>query len=140
MATFIPTLIFDPMVNGWICKVPYDPKWINDLKFKVPGAARVWNKDKKVWIVDDMFIETIRQLCTTYFGSYKEMKNDPPPPPPAAVATHFENFIRLCSHEDVKKLYRNAALLCHPDRNGGNGEKMSQLNISWEAIKRDLGW
>lgn len=35
------------------------------------------------------------------------------------------------SAEDGKKLYRRAALQLHPDRNNGDGSKMSELNMLW---------
>lgn len=144
MATVIPTLIFDPSVNGWVCKVAYNQDWINDLKFRIPGAARVWDKTRKVWVVDDMFIDTVRDICKKYFGSYKEIKNEapPPPPPPPVIhnVSHFEDFLRLCPLEDVKALYRKAALSSHPDRNGGDSSKMTNLNVAWDRIKKDMGW
>lgn len=31
----------------------------------------------------------------------------------------------------LKKLYRQAAMRLHPDRNNGNGSKMSELNMYW---------
>lgn len=33
--------------------------------------------------------------------------------------------------KDAKRLYREAALQLHPDRNGGDGSKMSELNMYW---------
>lgn len=33
--------------------------------------------------------------------------------------------------QDLKKLYRRAAMLLHPDRNGGDSSKMSELNMLW---------
>lgn len=35
--------------------------------------------------------------------------------------------------KDAKKLYREAALKLHPDRNGGDGSKMSELNMYWRV-------
>ena len=41
---------------------------------------------------------------------------------------------QLISANDIalKKLYRQAALRLHPDRNSGDGSKMSELNMLWE--------
>lgn len=38
---------------------------------------------------------------------------------------------------EATKIYRKAALLLHPDRNQGNGEKMSILNEVWNNIKKE---
>lgn len=37
--------------------------------------------------------------------------------------------------EERKKLYRKAALLLHPDRNNGDGSKMSELNFLWQLYQ-----
>lgn len=34
----------------------------------------------------------------------------------------------------LKKLYRSAALMFHPDRNNGDGSKMSELNMLWQVF------
>jgi hypothetical protein len=36
---------------------------------------------------------------------------------------------------DLLKVYRKAALIYHPDRNGGDGSKMSELNMLWQMYK-----
>lgn len=36
--------------------------------------------------------------------------------------------------DQVKKLYRRKALELHPDRNNGDGSKMSELNSLWSAF------
>lgn len=44
----------------------------------------------------------------------------------------WQDFLKLDS-VSAKKLYRAAALKCHPDRNNGDGSKMSVLNAIWSV-------
>ena len=39
--------------------------------------------------------------------------------------------VKSASDKDLKRLYRGAALRLHPDRNNGDGSKMSELNMLW---------
>ena len=39
--------------------------------------------------------------------------------------------MKIASKDDLKKLYRRAALRLHPDRNNGDGSRMSDLNMYW---------
>lgn len=39
----------------------------------------------------------------------------------------------------LKKLYRSAALRLHPDRNNGDGSKMSELNMLWNIFMQRVG-
>ena len=43
-----------------------------------------------------------------------------------------EAFLRKLGVVD-KKSYRMKALALHPDRNGGDGAKMSELNMYWQV-------
>jgi hypothetical protein len=38
----------------------------------------------------------------------------------------------MLSYDEQKKLYRRAAIRLHPDRNNGDGSKMSTLNMLWQ--------
>jgi hypothetical protein len=40
---------------------------------------------------------------------------------------------QLADSNAAKKAYRKAALLLHPDRNGGDGSRMSELNSVWSS-------
>lgn len=41
--------------------------------------------------------------------------------------------------KDLKKLYRRAAMKCHPDRNNGDGTKMSELNFYYQQYTKLVG-
>lgn len=143
MATITPTLTYDSARDVWFARVPYNQAWINDFKYQVPGQARSWDGTQKVWIYDPMFHPAVKTLCDIHFKGYKEATPPPPPPPPpstaSASASHeYFKFLRLCSKEALKKLYRDSALTYHPDR-GGDPAKMAELNVLWQKISKELG-
>lgn len=41
------------------------------------------------------------------------------------------SVLAVTAKDDLKKLYRRAALRLHPDRNNGDGSRMSDLNMYW---------
>ena len=46
--------------------------------------------------------------------------------------TEFE-FVKITDETQLKRLYRQAALRLHPDRNGGEASQMSELNMLWNV-------
>lgn len=49
----------------------------------------------------------------------------------AALLDVSKDVLAATANGELKKLYRRAALKYHPDRNNGNGSKMSELNMLW---------
>lgn len=43
----------------------------------------------------------------------------------------LEKLTAILGHEVTKSAYRKAALRLHPDRNNGDGSRMSELNMLW---------
>ena len=52
-----------------------------------------------------------------------------------AEALKTEIDLSKSSAIDLLKVYRKAALIYHPDRNGGDGSKMSELNMLWQMYR-----
>ena len=48
------------------------------------------------------------------------------------------NRSSVCSIQDLKPIYRKAAMIYHPDRNNGDGSKMSELNQIWTSLEKML--
>lgn len=137
-----PVLIYDDSLDAWECRIPYNKALLEEIKTRLPAGARVWKANTKTWVYDNMFIDVIKELSVKYFGSYREHRPTPPPPPPAPVVEggFYKEFIKALGKEAMTKLYRTTAMEAHPDRNNGNTERMTNLNVNWLEIKKDLGW
>lgn len=46
-----------------------------------------------------------------------------------------ESSIGSLEFKELKKYYRAAAMLAHPDRNGGDGARMTNLNYLWQILQ-----
>jgi hypothetical protein len=46
----------------WALAAPYDPKLVAGLK-RIPGGARAWLPDAKVWVFEREYLDSIRGLC-----------------------------------------------------------------------------
>lgn len=49
-------------------QTPYDPGFVNQLKFSIPNADRRWNPSQKVWMIAPCCGATIQNLCMQYFN------------------------------------------------------------------------
>lgn len=47
----------------------------------------------------------------------------------------FDKEVKNWTKNDATKAYRRAAMFYHPDRNNGDGSKMSELNSTWAILK-----
>lgn len=79
----------------------------------------------------------------------EEAKTGVTPPKPVTKAELLAKFNLICTQQamlsvtvtnsmtisDLKPIYRKAALVLHPDRNNGDGSRMSELNMIWKELQ-----
>lgn len=130
---------------------------IDVIKAVVPASNRDYDPNTKVWTITKNYYEekiqpvfehhsdveinkTIRAKPKTaeeFFYSY----SDPVSISKETKESLADKLIKLleCTPNDLadsiklKRLYRAKALMYHPDRNNGDGSKMSELNSVWSA-------
>lgn len=123
---------------------------IDIIKAIIPASDREYNSATKEWTILESSWTALKAIIEKTSFSIKEEK-----------ATHAEDFhyeytatsavisketlaaqlvaLLQISEADlkdsvaVKKAYRRKALEWHPDRNDGDGSKMSELNAVWSA-------
>lgn len=99
------------------------------------------------YIITDkrVIVETFDEFFNKTDDSYKAT----PAKPKAALLKEMEYILKEhakvyislredCTIVDLKPSYRKAALVLHPDRNNGDGSKMSELNKVWGELQQYL--
>lgn len=112
------------------------------LSFKYNAT---YNAGAKAWLFDESRLDEFLRTAEKYVGHVKvERKISLPPPVVAAggpdpwlVFTELTGASRSASGADVKKAYYRAVQRLHPDL-GGDAAKMTELNVAWSAIRKEL--
>jgi len=135
-SSLIASLIYDDTSDSWRIRAPYNVNWIEEMKRRVPHPARRWLPNDKLWAVDGEFLDDIKVLCDKYLGGWREVRPVAPPAQITPEASHWRAFVELLPVDVLKKAYKEASRVLHPDANGST-EAMTQLNICWSAIKKE---
>lgn len=57
-----------PVAGGYAFASTYDSSLVSTFKARIPGHARRWDKNNRVWIVDPAYAQTCVELADTYLG------------------------------------------------------------------------
>ena len=122
---FISTDVIKPLLEG-----------INSLikQGSLPGYFITDNRET-IETFEDFFNKQTE-------GGYKST----PPKPKAVLLKELEHIFKNqanlmisiredCKIADLKPSYRKAAMVLHPDRNNGDGSRMSHLNLVWKELQ-----
>jgi hypothetical protein len=144
MSTGSYTLKFDSIGSNWE-SVKGVIFWI---KKTIPGGERDYDDINKVWYIHEKYFATLRDIVNAvpeFNVSIFEKPIGASQTTFVPMETYFVRFTQLTGTDissyaedqfkEALKLYRRAALALHPDRNGGDGSRMADLNDSWEHIK-----
>lgn len=138
---------YDPKTHIWI--IPKD-KFNTFLSMRGTLvriiAGFIEHTDLEAWIhgreekQDSKTIPRVEDFFYTY--------GQPAPTVPVSkesIALQLEKLFKLVEPDfiiisadktELQKLYRRTALLLHPDRNSGDGSKMSELNYLWQTFNK----
>ena len=131
------------------------------FKATISASNRMYDPQTKLWQMDNKVVPGFRQLINTVVSRiYDTAPNlgSPITTPKIDPNNFFYNTVPIaqaqtresvteslarilgCTPTDlgqpldiVKKLYRKKALELHPDRNNGDGSRMSELNSLWSV-------
>lgn len=117
-------------------RTSFSQPFIDAIKRDIPWTARSWDKDEKAWIVSFDYLDLLLGICDAHFSKVELLfelgdsaENDP-------YSALF--LLKEAPIEVVNCAYKTLALLYHPDK-GGDHEKMTSINVAYQAIKKERG-
>lgn len=137
---------WDNDVGVYRCSIPYNAT-VNDLLNQaIPFSERSLDKESKIWSITEQAMPAFRKIAESVFKSQatvitKEQAQKASASPSITKATLDSvllDFVKLLPYEAAQKAFRLAALTLHPDRVGGDMEKMSRLNAAWTRIEKEF--
>jgi hypothetical protein len=136
----------------WACSTPF----LGDSRRKMNAYLFVlkhecdaeWCDDARTWLVPEEHLARLRALVQEFFGDYDfvEKKSWQSRPAPGAAPVVTIDYIAIfqelagvapTTRSATKSAWRQAVLRWHPDQ-GGDSEKLFQLNQAWSAISDTL--
>jgi hypothetical protein len=117
---------------------PWDQNFLDDLKTSIPFFARSWKPEHKLWSIRKNWVPVAVEVTRRHFRVVEipaeEQKRQ-------STHTSSDVYAVLCllpsaPRELVKAAYRVLALAHHPDREGGDIEKMQRLNAAYEKLTK----
>ena len=160
-------ILWDDSIAAYRVSTPFSPQFVELLKQLIPAGARAWDIQTKVWTVEEKYGVPIFDLCARIWSPQNILFVDAVAQAAAKAATAFHaqqntqaqpsnyqyvppkitkgdpldlvmlNFFKTLPYDAAKAAYRNAALLLHPDRQGGSADKMTVLNMTWTRIEQE---
>lgn len=129
--------------NHWNEMQPF----ISFLK-SIPYGERDYDADNRIWYLAEQHLDKFMAMLDLMPSSIFEKDFQKKPDNQTnfhtfvSVDTYLDKFkeltgfdVRGQDYNDAKKIYRRSALANHPDRNGGDGSKMSDINEAWSHIE-----
>ena len=143
MATLQAGVYYDH--PGWyrlVCR--YDPWMQQNLKASIGLGNYKYDPDLKLWYVREPYKKATVDLLTSHgyevsFEGKEEKKKEQKSGPRNVSSEKKDNpwsviFSRISDRETQHKLFRNVALVLHPDTGTGNEEAMKELNEAWSKL------
>ena len=124
---------------GWVCVVtPFIEDFVDELKERIAPSHRLWDPDKKWWLVNENYLEELIEIVQSHFDEVSSdlVESTTQPMAGGPYATMF--LLPGAPQELVKSAYRLLSFAWHPDK-GGTTEQMSKLNLAYETIRKERG-
>jgi len=111
-------------------------KEIQDLEPKVVigrlNARTDPKENDKKYSVEDFFHNSVSSGSSELSGHALITRLAP------LLSLSIDELSKESDNSKLKRIYRQAALRLHPDRNNGDGSKMSELNMLWNIFMQQV--
>jgi hypothetical protein len=121
------------------------------VKGCIASSDRDYDPNQKTWYIDPKHFKTVKILIESAFDKSNIFIIEAPEASEQGYTQTFHSSeadltklgelvkenpqtLKLISYNEAKKLYRRFAMTYHPDRNGGDGSRMSELNEVWTRL------
>jgi len=119
-----------------ILEAPYSVDFTNTLKQSIPTKKRTWDGNDKAWYIVSDQLDKLCHILDMYYDETILLDF-----PAQEVATDSWSKMFLTEGapvEVIRAVYRVLAMKYHPDRNGGDGSKMAELNGVYKELMKGL--
>jgi hypothetical protein len=131
--------------TGCELSCPYDEDFLQDLKDSIPGFARKWDAERKLWAIKIPYVEIAVSVARLFFSATERGKREEGAKQSATPCArpHYDpqsdhsvlHLLPSAPQELVKAAYRCLALLNHPDR-GGDTATMQKINSAFTRLTK----
>jgi hypothetical protein len=133
----------------------YSAKLVEGLKMVIPSGDRSFDPQSKNWFFKENYGEMIRKIAEAALGpgtvsfvskqvaeQQRQAYQSQRPPSLSTNAQSIDSalvqFVGLLTYDACKRAYLITAQSLHPDKQGGDTQKMAQLNEVWQRIEREV--
>jgi hypothetical protein len=144
--------------SAYAVKCEYQPNFIEFIKAKIPASDRAWDTTSKTWYIKDAWFDIMFELASQLWPqavavisreqaerSWKEQEEARSAMLQAqrqAVLGPLEaallDFCSICDVDALRRARNAMAITLHPDKAGGDANKMAKLNASWFVVESEL--
>lgn len=130
---------YDEASNSYAVSSPFDQNLVAWWKSEIPKEHRAWNADQKLWLISPQMKDKVCAKLKAVFGDVHITEKVEG----AVVSTilnenEFTTFCQLVGKDLLKEAYRKASLSLHPDKAGGDANKMADLNRAWNEVQKGV--
>ncbi len=113
--------------KGVLCaRFPYKQEVIDDIRARVPKGKKTWNDSEKIWEFSVETIQLIVDILSKHFEEVLDLTQATAPAPMGPISS--DPLLSLLDEEDIGRIYKLLAIKYHPDKQGGNSDKMARIN------------
>ncbi len=131
------TIRFTPGPDGHVIQFAYTPTVVATIKETVPGYARSWNPQRRVWIIDPIWApilaDTLRMHGHTIVGLDDHHRDDRQCHS-GGDADWARMLFRRVGPSRVGPVFRSLSRILHPDVATGDTELQRELNLAHAEI------